>query len=438
MFAINYNGLRRKPNYDELIDYIQNGQDKIKYPNRAATFVANSNQYQQFIGQSLSDLQDQEMRLSQHKIQQETLRQEGYRGPHVSYIGTPGSVRTPHTPFGYYQGEEPPSSGVLTPGDYMEGVDEEVEQRDVRSQYAASTLIRGMQGDLDEQTRGQYQPLGMTAPVVAESGSSTSRSRSARGGGASPMDVEELQDLQRDVKDKPIAPKVKEYMKALESVVYRKQPMEIDEVEKRREAMMDEVSAKRFKPIDDKVAEYMSALENIAYQKMAVDPKQEKRGPPETVPGPKMKAAKVGGGDPEAEHEPKGPRGRPPSRARSSLPAPPEQEHPRRERSRPPSGAAASSSGAAASSSETAAARARAKSLDPSYQTVPEDKSIDITHWGNDEEGRGKSKGYIINQLVLYHNFRPDAKEQKRLMRLKKDVLVDMIIKANLEKSGKK
>jgi hypothetical protein len=75
MFKVDFNGLRRKPHYDELVDYIQNGTDKISYPNRSATFAFKTNQFQQFLNQSISELQDQEMRLSQEKVKMETLRQ---------------------------------------------------------------------------------------------------------------------------------------------------------------------------------------------------------------------------------------------------------------------------------------------------------------------------------------------------------------------------
>ncbi len=38
MFGINYDGLRKKKTYDELIDYVMNKQEKIQYPDRTAKF----------------------------------------------------------------------------------------------------------------------------------------------------------------------------------------------------------------------------------------------------------------------------------------------------------------------------------------------------------------------------------------------------------------
>jgi hypothetical protein len=120
MFKVDFNGLRRKPHYDELVDYIQNGNDKISYPNRAATFAFKTNQFQQFLNQSISELQDQEMRLSQEKVKMETLRQAGSlrqpraSGPHPYYVDTPGSSFRLVTP----PSSRPVDSGGDTPQPY--------------------------------------------------------------------------------------------------------------------------------------------------------------------------------------------------------------------------------------------------------------------------------------------------------------------------------
>jgi hypothetical protein len=43
--AMLIDGLRRKPTYEEVIDYIENDPDKIKYPNRAARTLRNTSQF---------------------------------------------------------------------------------------------------------------------------------------------------------------------------------------------------------------------------------------------------------------------------------------------------------------------------------------------------------------------------------------------------------
>ena len=41
---INYTGLRKRDSYNEIINYIQTGQQQIKYPNRDAIFLLNTPQ----------------------------------------------------------------------------------------------------------------------------------------------------------------------------------------------------------------------------------------------------------------------------------------------------------------------------------------------------------------------------------------------------------
>ena len=51
-------GLRKKPTFDELINYL-NDQPKIKYPDRTATLLRNSHYLSQFDG-NLFDLEEQQ------------------------------------------------------------------------------------------------------------------------------------------------------------------------------------------------------------------------------------------------------------------------------------------------------------------------------------------------------------------------------------------
>ena len=41
-YQVNYSGLRARPNYAQLIDYLQNGQETISYPDRFAKQMRNS------------------------------------------------------------------------------------------------------------------------------------------------------------------------------------------------------------------------------------------------------------------------------------------------------------------------------------------------------------------------------------------------------------
>ena len=59
--------LRRKPTYNELINYLEFEQPKIKYPDRRATFLRNSPYLSQFDGDSWIDLEEQEQNINKKK-----------------------------------------------------------------------------------------------------------------------------------------------------------------------------------------------------------------------------------------------------------------------------------------------------------------------------------------------------------------------------------
>ena len=63
----NYNGLRRKPTFDELITSTQRGKPKITLPNRNAFILANTHQMNALRGDTLTDLQEMETRLEKDK-----------------------------------------------------------------------------------------------------------------------------------------------------------------------------------------------------------------------------------------------------------------------------------------------------------------------------------------------------------------------------------
>ena len=68
--------LRKRPQYDEMIDEIELKQPKIKYPNRNAQFLRNSPYLSQFDGdQSFINMEEQENNIAKQRIMEETMRQ---------------------------------------------------------------------------------------------------------------------------------------------------------------------------------------------------------------------------------------------------------------------------------------------------------------------------------------------------------------------------
>ncbi len=65
-----YGGLHKRDSYDGLIDYLENKQEIIKYPDRDAKFVRDSPQYQQLLNEGFVEVEEQQ--LKQIKAEQET------------------------------------------------------------------------------------------------------------------------------------------------------------------------------------------------------------------------------------------------------------------------------------------------------------------------------------------------------------------------------
>ena len=65
--------LRKRPTYNELINYLEVEQPKIKYPDRTATILRNSHYLSQFDG-NLLDLEEQEKNIEKEKLKESEIR----------------------------------------------------------------------------------------------------------------------------------------------------------------------------------------------------------------------------------------------------------------------------------------------------------------------------------------------------------------------------
>ena len=66
-------GLRKKPTFNELINYLQNDQPKIRYPDRTATLLRNSHYLSQFDG-NLFDLEEQQKNITKAQLRETEIR----------------------------------------------------------------------------------------------------------------------------------------------------------------------------------------------------------------------------------------------------------------------------------------------------------------------------------------------------------------------------
>ena len=69
MYQINYKGLKKRDTYDEIVEIIAKDY-KISYPNRVATQMSNSPYMKQIDGETLLDLQDQQIRFQKQKLKE--------------------------------------------------------------------------------------------------------------------------------------------------------------------------------------------------------------------------------------------------------------------------------------------------------------------------------------------------------------------------------
>ena len=76
VYSVNYKGLSKRETYDELIDYIQNKQDKIKLPNRLATLLRNSPELSNLLdgeGMGALDMEKHQQRVVNEQLKQAQL-----------------------------------------------------------------------------------------------------------------------------------------------------------------------------------------------------------------------------------------------------------------------------------------------------------------------------------------------------------------------------
>ena len=87
-------GLRKKPTYNSLIEYIQNDQPNIKYPNRLATQIMNSRELSKLDGVGMIGIEEQQLNLGVERQRQnqisEIATREGTTAKHIRSIKSPG------------------------------------------------------------------------------------------------------------------------------------------------------------------------------------------------------------------------------------------------------------------------------------------------------------------------------------------------------------
>jgi hypothetical protein len=86
MLAINYSGLRKRESYDDLVRYIEKDPNKIKYPNRTATFLEQSHYMKQLGGEDYMAMEEQQLRASKEKVKEDVIRERAGGGEGTSSL----------------------------------------------------------------------------------------------------------------------------------------------------------------------------------------------------------------------------------------------------------------------------------------------------------------------------------------------------------------
>ena len=136
-----YDGLRQRPDYAKLANYLQNDQEIVKYPNRIAKQLRESPYLTQLDGEGYLEMQDQQQKIMKAQQREQEIRRRAseinqaaqfFRAniftPPASGFQTPRETATPprehmQTP----QGQPATYTPMDTP--YSDAVMEDVEQR---------------------------------------------------------------------------------------------------------------------------------------------------------------------------------------------------------------------------------------------------------------------------------------------------------------------
>ena len=80
VYMVNYQGLRKRESYNEIVDYLENKQEKVNYPNRFAKQIRNSPQLSNLLdgeGMGAVEMEEQQMKAMEHEQAEQAVRQAG-------------------------------------------------------------------------------------------------------------------------------------------------------------------------------------------------------------------------------------------------------------------------------------------------------------------------------------------------------------------------
>ncbi len=140
---MDFAGLRRRETYEEIINYLENEQEIIKYPNRTAKFLRDSPYLTQLDGEGQRTLEEQQLNTLKQQEKDKILREMGYKAD-----GTVSRAERAAT----FDMATPPPTPTYGPGspdddpDFMDAESDAVQEPTIRT--AMRDLATGASGAL--------------------------------------------------------------------------------------------------------------------------------------------------------------------------------------------------------------------------------------------------------------------------------------------------
>jgi hypothetical protein len=73
-------GLRQRPTFEGIVDYISNGQETVKYPDRLAKFMRNHPYLTQLDGEGMTEMQEQQENMWKEQEKEHRVKELSSRG----------------------------------------------------------------------------------------------------------------------------------------------------------------------------------------------------------------------------------------------------------------------------------------------------------------------------------------------------------------------
>ena len=163
--------LRKRPTYNEVVNYLENEQPKIKYPDRRATFLRNSPYLSQFDGDSWIDLDEQEQAINKEKLKQITLKDVAASQGETHQLLSARTKRYSIASSSSFAPSEGYDSAVM---DFLNDIEQDQQERTETRRGVLSRgrdMISRMLGRTEEQiVRPEFLPQEQKIPLLEYSG----------------------------------------------------------------------------------------------------------------------------------------------------------------------------------------------------------------------------------------------------------------------------